>query len=178
VSALGPLVIATDPKRLPTEWDTIPAEILAKLQPRNGIYTPEQAKELQRIANGRFFLLRNDGPDGEVKECGRCHRNHMYFTMMCVEVPFCGLGELVGFIKKQRGNDLQYEVIRWGSIEPITYKKAEELVTRIEMRGGRFTGPITYDGSQETLVQVGARGGQRVSQGRFTASHYRQPRYR
>lgn len=66
-----------------------------------GFLTPAESAQLDRVANGKFFLFRNDG--GWFGERGICHRvlpdgtewgcfkKHMYFSYMCVERPYRGL---------------------------------------------------------------------------------------
>lgn len=55
------------------------------------IPTEEQVQERERILRGIYFLVRQDGPLGEKMRCRRCHAKHAYFTLMCIEQPFCGL---------------------------------------------------------------------------------------
>lgn len=144
----------------PREWEAIPPEILERLAPqlvsevpipgpygtaRTGrkarvynqgvMLTPEQKKELDRLASGRWFLLRNDGPHLSRCACGRCGGTHAYFTLACVERPFHGLQEIVGLMDQVIGQDRVFDAIRVGSIEPITRAKAKQLADRIRAKG-------------------------------------------
>lgn len=143
----------------PPEWGTVEPELLARLLPRattaveaggrtavfdtTGIVTPEQHRQILAIARGRWFLLRNDGPELERLTCGRCKRKHEYFTLACVERPFHGLQEIVGLLRRQAGDTGAFDAllgryVRLGTIEPITRKKALQLGKRIEGRGERL----------------------------------------
>lgn len=136
----------------PAEWGHVPPEILARLVPQaitrvvtpdgvehlwdsRGIITPDQDRELRRIASSRWFLLRNDGPHGEKARCGRCKRYHEYITLACIERPFHGMEEIVGLIRQIEGRDLVFSAVRLGTIEPITRKKALRLRDRITAKG-------------------------------------------
>lgn len=140
----------------PSEWAAIPPEILERLIPNSvmrvsglngdvhlfntrGILTPTQYAEMEKLARGRWFLLRNDGPHGERLRCGRCKGLHQYFTLACVERPFHGLQEIAGLMQRVVGRDLAFEAVRIGTIEPISRAKALQLRKRIERRGEQLS---------------------------------------
>ena len=146
---LDPTSIVLDD--VPSEWGTVPSEILERLLPvtarivygpngeqklydMRGMITPEQKCLIDRIAAGRWFLLRNDGPTGRLK-CGRCGQRHTYFTLACVERPFHGLQEIVGLMRQVKGRDLEFSAVRLGTIEPITRSRAQRLLGQIRQRG-------------------------------------------
>src|SRR4051812_7659624 len=59
--------------------------------------TPEQIAARERRLLSTYFLVRIDGL-GERGKCRRCGRKHEYFTLMCVERPWCGIdGGLFGY---------------------------------------------------------------------------------
>lgn len=136
---------------MPTEWTAVPPEILERLLPvtarvvrgpngtehlydMRGMITPEQKAEIDRIAEGRWFLLRNNGVTGRLR-CTRCKQVHAYFTLACVERPFHGLQEIVGLMRHVVGRDLHFDAVRFGSIEPVTRAHALRLISRIRAKG-------------------------------------------
>jgi hypothetical protein len=158
--------MSIDPRQLvlpdaPKEWGKVPAEILARLLPKRtttyldskgephtfytaGVVTPEQRREIDRIAKSRWFLLKNDGPLNTKLRCMRCGQRHEYFTLACVERPFHGLQQIVLLLEKQaRGNGavldaLFAEYVQVGVIQPITRHKAMQLADAIRAKGERL----------------------------------------
>lgn len=133
---LDPYALAGD---LPSEWAQIPPEILARLAPAGAIATPAQRAELNRIAAGRWFLVRNELG----LRCGHCRQGilpgavHPYISIACVEAPFHGLREIVLFMQETAGADMLLSAMRPGTLVPITRRQAEKLNARIRARGGR-----------------------------------------
>lgn len=133
---------------MPPEWGEVPEEILEMIIPRRmtvidgvetntrGILTPDQARKLDEIAAGRWFLLRNDGPTGYRLRCANCGRKHLYFTLACIERPFNGLQQIVGLMRQYDAakNEVGLDCVRLGTIEPITAKKALKLRQKIRDR--------------------------------------------
>lgn len=65
------------------------------------IYTPAQLAEIDRLKAAQWFLLRIEG--GELWRCRNCGGKHRYFTSLCIERPFHGLGgELYAYAKTMR----------------------------------------------------------------------------
>lgn len=54
---------------------------------------PEEIRERERILASTYYLVRQDGELGEKMRCKRCNAKHPYFTLMCIEQPFCGLDQ-------------------------------------------------------------------------------------
>lgn len=143
----------------PPEWDTIPLEILERLAPKamrvvrdprtnmptpifsTGLLTPEQKAEMDRLAEGRWFLLRNNGPVESRLVCGRCKRRHEFFTLACIERPFHGLEELVLLQQQTTDREETFDMIRLGTIEPITRVRALRLADAIRAKGEQLYGP-------------------------------------
>lgn len=123
---------------MPPEWATIPDEIITRLVPSGGYTTPEQQAELNRIAAGRWFLVRN-----ELRaRCGACRQGtlpgaiHEYLTIACVEAPFNGLREVVLFMQSHEHGDLLFSGLSAGTIVPITAERAAQFNRRIRQHGG------------------------------------------
>lgn len=119
---------------MPPEWDAVEAELLTKLVPRYGIYTPWQYEQLERIAKSRWYLLRNDGPVAAPARCRRCGARHAYYTTACVERPLHGLQDLMAVVRRVVGMDVLIESIPLGTIEPISAGEAAQLWRRIQSR--------------------------------------------
>lgn len=143
----------------PAEWSRVPDEVLERLLPAGGVrevegpdgttrlfnlhglLTPAQKAEIDRIARGHWFLIRNDVGGVERLRCGRCGQRHPYFTLACVERPFHGLQQFTLLLSQQAGaspgvlDALMGRYIKPGSIEPITRRKAQQLIGRIRGRG-------------------------------------------
>lgn len=154
IDALDP-----DPADRPAEWARVPDAVLERLLPStglrevqgpdgrvhifntHGLLTPGQKAEIDAIARGHWFLIRNDGAWYERLKCGRCGAKHAYFTLACVERPFHGLQQFTLLLSQQAGaapgvlDALLGRYIRPGSIEPITRRKAQQLIGRIRGRG-------------------------------------------
>ena len=124
---------------LPPEWDELPAEVLARLLTVGPVLTTEETAELNRIAQARWFLVRNDSR----ARCGNCRQGmlpgaiHDYLTLKCVEAPFNGLRQLQLYTQHVDGADLVWTHFSAGTIVPITATKARQLNERIIERGGR-----------------------------------------
>jgi len=54
------------------------------------VESPEQQAAKKKLLESQFFLIRQ-GTLGEVLRCRRCKGKHMYFTDMCIELPFNGV---------------------------------------------------------------------------------------
>lgn len=148
-----------NPADRPSEWAKIPDEVLERLLPSaglrevegpdgtvhvfnmHGLLTPAQKAEIDAIARGHWFLVRNDIGGVERLRCGRCGGKHPYFTLACVERPFHGLQQFTLLLSQQAGaapgvlDALMGRYIRPGSIQPITRRKAQQLIGRIRGRG-------------------------------------------
>jgi len=131
---------------VPPEWVTVPPELLERLRPnRAGIYTPEQAKFMDRIASARHYLLRNEYGF----RCRDCNRVHAYLTVGCVERPWHGLSEVYGIIEEYdplwENADGTVEAehrisgYRLGSVVPISARDALRYWLKIRDRGYRQT---------------------------------------
>lgn len=104
---------------LPSEWEVVDAEVLRFLRPQNGVYTPEQDRVLRSIAASRWFLIRNNGPQGERWRCRRCKLIHDHFTLHCKPRPFNGLTQALGILQERIGTDNVFSAVTMGAIEPI-----------------------------------------------------------
>lgn len=124
-------VVAIDPR----EWPTVPPEQLALLIPANGIYTLEQARIIRQIAATRWFLLRNNGPQGERWACSRCHGIHEFFTVHCLPVPMNGLTHALGLLSERVGDDLVFSCLELGAIEPVRREYALQLYEKLRGLG-------------------------------------------
>jgi hypothetical protein len=141
---------------LPPEWEAVPDLIMAQLAPQafrevrgpggtsyiadlTGIVTPEQKALVDKIAQGRWFVMRNNGPQLDRMRCGRCNRIHEYLTLGCVERPFHGLHQIVGMIETYQAEGKHVEriltSIRLGAIVPISRKQARQLADKIRAKG-------------------------------------------
>lgn len=126
-------------------------------------YTPEAWAEIQRLRASQWFLVRNDS-HGERALCGRCGGKHERLTLMCVPVPFRGIGEgLKVYVRvsnsqravalgrtladlerhhpwtarglmPQDGSGTDVYALSVGTVEPISDKDAQALRLRIKMR--------------------------------------------
>lgn len=119
----------------PAQWPTLTAEERALLRPRNGIYLPEAAAILDKLALGRFFLLRNDGPHGERWRCKYCHELHPFFTLSCVPVPLNGLTYALGLLCERLDQDDVYSAVAIGTIEPLDLAYARRLYDKLRGLG-------------------------------------------
>lgn len=155
---------------LPPEWASIPPEILTLLVPtmtrtivlpggehrvieNSGMITPQQRALVDRVLASRWFLIKNGGVVTKAR-CLRCKRYHRYITLGCVEKPFNGMTEIVGFIHRSttvgvsrtKIGHRQYretplmeqsmDAVELGAIEPITVVRARDLILRIRGRVG------------------------------------------
>ena len=124
---------------LPPEWAAIPPELLVRLAPSAGYVTPEQRATINRIAAGRWFLVRNDLR----ARCGSCRQGtipgaiHDYISSHCVELPFNGLRELTVFLQEYQHGDMILSALQPGTLVPITAAVAQRLNARIRERGGQ-----------------------------------------
>lgn len=147
---------------LPPQWAKLPDELLAHLRPVNGVYSPAQRAALNRIAAGRFFLIRNEPIHGAGRTpCGRCGRRHKYVTIRCVECPFNGLREAWTWLSTSELGLGISGVIQPGTLEPIAAAEAARHEQRIRDRGGRPIGQqapsrlvdVNGDAYQQWLVR-------------------------
>ena len=124
---------------LPPDWTEIPPEILARLLTAGPLMTTEETAAINRIAQGRWFLIRNDLRI-------RCHNSqtgtgcgavHDYISLRCVEAPFNGLRQLELFTQKVAGADVILTRMDIGTLVPISASKARKFNERIIERGGR-----------------------------------------
>jgi hypothetical protein len=118
----------------PAQWPTLTPEERAILRPRNGIYSPQAAAILDRLALGRFFLLRNDGPHGERWRCKYCKGIHPFFTL-CVPVPLNGLTYALGLLCERLDRDDVYSAVAIGTIEPLDLAYARRLYDKLRGLG-------------------------------------------
>jgi len=118
---------------------------------------------INNILRGRWFLIRNGGilSRSRCKRCGSW--KHPYLTLGCIEKPYNGMGEIVALIEKQQQRgvarvvkrlkgyrqpidkplyDTTLDAVEIGAIEPITARKAKELIDRINAKGLRWRGPV------------------------------------
>lgn len=111
----------------PVEWAVTSQETALLLRPKHGVFTPAQDKMLRQIAAKRWFLIRNNGPQGERWRCKRCGQVHPYFTLHCRHRPFNGLTHALGILKERVGPDMVLSAVALGSVEPITRERAQKL---------------------------------------------------
>lgn len=150
--------ITIDPRSLviresPPEWPAIPGELVERLAPtppqpirdqfgkwhyfsQFPMFTPEQKAQLDRIAAGRWFLIRAN----DRVRCTLCGGKHPYFTRGCVEKPYNGLTEITTALLTVRSasgrvRETEYSAVKLGDIEPIAEIKARRLREAIIMRG-------------------------------------------
>lgn len=120
----------------PDVWPEIDAELLARLVPTGGYYTPEQRVELNRIARGQWFLVRNDLR----ARCASCRQGilpgavHEYVTTGCIELPFNGLREVSMFYAQHDQHGRLWGSLSMGTIAPISAEDAQVLNERIRAR--------------------------------------------
>ncbi len=119
---------------MPSEWETIEAELIAQLAPVHATYTPWQHAQLEAIAKSRWYLLRNDGPVAAPAKCRNCGRVHEYYTSACMERPFHGLQDLTAAVERVVGASIAIDTIPLGTIEPISAGEAAQLMKRILAR--------------------------------------------
>lgn len=146
----GALILPNQPR----EWETIPPELLAALTPQVidrvtdqwgkvhyfhpvRCFTPEQTRQIDAIARGRWFLLRNIWRQQCYnRKTGRgCRQIHDYFTFGCVERPFNGLTEIIGLLRQRSGHEVTFSGMALGDIEPITAEKARALMDAMAAKG-------------------------------------------
>ncbi|MDQ3540415.1 MAG: hypothetical protein M3440_06975 [Chloroflexota bacterium] len=124
------------------EWSAIPGELMEMLAPSGTAYlTTRQRAALNRIAAGRWFLVRNSCG----ARCEGCNRIHAYMTIRCVEGPFNGLRQVYEWIKPQDNWDRDVSVqsgdyaVRGADMDMIVAISQADAATynqRIRDRGG------------------------------------------
>jgi hypothetical protein len=117
----------------PSEWEPVDAETLASLQAPTGILTPAQWATLRRIWGRRWFLIRAD--TGLCSRCTRCGQMHTYVTLGCVPIPYNGITEVFGALRKHYGADTITDIIAFGDVVPITRSDARKLYEQIRAKG-------------------------------------------
>lgn len=94
------LMVVND-SRFDPSWSAIPQELLEMLAGNTAYLTTRQRAALNRIAAGRWFLVRNSWS----ARCDQCNRVHPYMTIRCVEGPFNGLRQVYEWIRTQEPED-------------------------------------------------------------------------
>lgn len=117
---------------MPVEWlANIPEEMLARLAPLAGATDPETRALINRIAAGRWFLVRN-----ELRaRCVQCGQDHDYITIRCVEAPFSGLRSVLLFWSERPDMTTFLNAMKPGTIVPISEVTARRFNQRIRDRG-------------------------------------------
>lgn len=145
-------------KDQPSEWPVLTPEEREILRPRAGIYTMPQVALMERIARTRWFLLRNDGPQGERWRCGRCHAIHSHFTMHCVPAPMHGLTQAVGLLVERVGKDDVFACLELGAIDPISATYAKTLYAQLRGLGYPAQVILGYDSREEQRARWASLG--------------------
>lgn len=128
----------------PREWPELPPEQRALLRPANGIYRPDEVKILDNLARRRWFLLRNDGPQGERWRCRYCKGIHPFFTLSCVPVPMNGLTHVLGVMCERIAADDIYSAVALGMVEPLSLAYAGRLYEKLKGLGYRHEQIVGY----------------------------------
>jgi hypothetical protein len=151
---------------LPQAWEPADDEALPRLaealrpDPATGLASPAQWASRQRLAAGRWFLLRNTH-HWRSGRSGRSGAVEPYFTYAGIERPFSGIDDIHHLIREhlhigeETARAMVGNWLKLGAIEPIEPERARWYALRILAKTGRNLYPqlVTYRPAIETGEQ-------------------------
>lgn len=136
----------------PSEWEPVPEVYREKLIAVKGYFSPQQMKLWEAIMRSQWFLLPNTFFDRNGDRLRAKHYDNTkkpYITIQGVPAPYNSLTELVGKMRELDGEYVTEDDTRSFSvmnidamvaerIEPITRRKAYQLISEIRARGANI----------------------------------------